>query len=310
MTKFRMKTVLTMIVSIAIMTSCGATAEYSEPALTNSSAETTVSVETTQVMTTTTTTTTTTLKPTTTTTTTAPKEPRAYRIGERDVSYDSTNKQHRVFWAFQDGDMNYVSSAATISIIIVNDNGEEVYNKDTHVTKKDYADYSNKFRDTSRLLGCIYIDDSEITPGKVENGSLSISAITDIGDEFPSKTLGIDNLPVVATKIHFPESPIEVNEYGYNGEIQYTFIISDFKLDEESSMGRIDCKVKMTYNYKGKSSSDYCHVSYKIKDTDGEIVTSDEALFGPLAVGDVMKEHFYANDIDKSNEYFIEFFTK
>lgn len=238
------------------------------------------------------------------------KEPESPEyIGNRSVDYDSTNKWHRVFWSFSyEEEGPYVKADAIIHIRITNDNGEEVYKKSIDVDESFYSQWTNKSWDSSRLLGCIYIEDKDIVPGTADDGTLSISAELADGSSWKEYEMGIYDLPMIGFTLNKPSLPCKINEIDYNGNIEYTVEVMELTA-EYSSTGsvKIKLKAKMVYNENGAGSSDYAYVGYKVKDSEGIVVDSGSFSVGPMAVGDIIIEENYLGGKYKLGEaYSIE----
>ncbi|MBP3237794.1 MAG: hypothetical protein J6M24_01710 [Lachnospiraceae bacterium] len=64
----------------------------------------------------------------------------------------------------------------------------------------------------------------------------------------------------------------------------------------------------MTYNSEGANSTEYAHVGYKIKDSEGVVVSSDSIMIGQLAQGETMKDTGYlSGDFYLGESYSLEF---
>ncbi len=238
-------------------------------------------------------------------------------IGNRTTDYDSANERHRVFWSFSVGESdNYVKADAIIHIKIKNNNDEIVFERDFNVTDKHYSNWTNNFRDGERLLGCLYIKDTEIEKGTTDSGKLIISA--DAGTSYFSEdSINISNLPIKDFDITIPELPCEVKEYDYKGKISKKGEIQDFEIsvgyvrNDGKVSANYNIKYKMTYNADGKNKTDYVHIGYKIKDSEGVVIASSSILLGEMSEGETIKENGYINgDFILGEKYTVEFYDK
>ncbi len=238
-------------------------------------------------------------------------------IGNRTTDYDSANERHRVFWSFSVGEGdNYIKADATIHIKIKNNNDEIVFKRDFNVTEKHYTTWTNNFWDSDRLLGCLYIKDTEIEKGTTDSGKIFISA--DAGtSHFSEDSINISNLPIKDFDITIPDLPCEVKEYDYKGKISKKGEIQDFEIsvgyvrNDGKISANYNIKYKMTYNADGKNKTDYAHIGYKIKDSEGVVIASSSILVGEMSEGETIKENGYiSGDFILGEKYTVEFYDK
>lgn len=243
-----------------------------------------------------------TLNPTNTPTPT----PQAHYFGNRTTQYDETNSRHQVFWSFSETeDGENIRQDATIHIVITNDNGEQVYKGDHKVTSANYSMWNSTLMGT-RLLGCIYIKDSEISQGTTQKGVLTISAELSSGTYWDESKIQISNLPVKPLQLSLPTVPITLTEYKYNGKVATKIEIQEISYENDWRLS-YKLTVKMTQNTKGNDSSDYCHITYKLKNSKGIIVDSGMWSIGRMSVGDtIISTEYISVDIDLNESYVLE----
>ena len=220
---------------------------------------------------------------------TEPQE--AQYIGDRRVEYDEANHRHIVYFSFYvEYSFEHIKQEADISIKIVNQKDQVVYDKTTHVTEKDYYDFTTTSQDLSHLYGVVYIKDDEIKKGQTEYGTLTIGATLPSGNYFEDHTIQMFDLPLLDFSMTLKNKlPVTINGYDYSGK-ETSMKIESFQAEKGGLGAEITLVATMTYNKKGNDSNDYARVSYKIKDSEGMVVSSGDIMFGPLAVGDKTKE--------------------
>ncbi len=235
-----------------------------------------------------------------------PKE--AQYIGDRSVQYNEAKKGWDVFWAFYltENDNDGVAQEADINVEIVNDQGDSIYKKTTHVTESDYSKWTYNLTNQEKLLGNIFIPNSNITKGVETTGQLKLSATLPSGGGFDPVDLYIYNLPLMDLSVSAPDLPIVINNYDYYGNVDTTAEITKLNFIYEYSASA-EIVLTMTYNKDGDTEDDYFQVPYKVKDADGIIVDSGTFFCGPLSVGDTIKESTYFMNVKLGTDYTIEF---
>ena len=233
-------------------------------------------------------------------------------MGDRTVQYTEAKKSHQVFWSFsetQGGE--YISADATITIKIVNENGETVYDKETHVDESYYTTYTNPYWDTPRYLGCINIAQSDIKKGTISKGVLYISSILDSGLWWDPYEVSITDLPLMDFNITLPALPTTIKNYTYNGSLERKIEVQNIDYTYEANYDgtvtlKLNIKAKMLYNNKGNSHSDNSKIGYKIKDSEGFVVNSGTMILDPVSVGDMIKEEQPVFNLKLGEAYTLE----
>lgn len=224
---------------------------------------------------------------------TTKKEPIPAYMGSVTQQYDDANKQHIFFWQFQDKDKNVIKAAASINVVIKN-NDEEVFNKTFEVDEKNFSTWSNKLSSTPKILGSITVNDSEIAEGSETKGVATITATTLLGG-FEPMIISVFDLPQKGVSINLPALPAYSNYYSFRGDLDTTMMVSDISYEFDWSL-KIKLTAQMTYNSEGEGARDYGHVGYKITDGNGMVVDSGTALFDKLSVGESQIKEVYVSD--------------
>lgn len=233
-------------------------------------------------------------------------------MGNRDVQYTEAKKSHQVFWSFSEAqDGVYISADATITIKIVNENGETVYDKETHVDESYYTTYTNPYWDTPRYLGCINIAQSDIKKGTISKGVLYISSKLDSGAWWDPYEVSITDLPLMDFNMTLPALPTTIKNYTYNGSLERKIEVQNIDYTYEANSNgtvtlKLNIKAKMLYNNKGNSHSDNSEIGYKIKDSEGFVVDSGTMYLDPVSVGDMIKEEKTVFNLKLGEAYTLE----
>ena len=242
-----------------------------------------------------------------------PYVPKIEYISDRTVQYDDANKQHMVFFGLKDENKEYMSAeSGTATIKIKNTAGEVVYSEKVDFTSYDFSTWTNNFRDTSRLLACIYIKDSEITKGSSDEGTLSISVVADDAS-FSAETINIYNLPTKEITINLPSTPQSFSDYDYKNKKEATIRVD--KITYKSNVYDYDdvtvtfsFQTTMTYNSTpGKSK--YVYIGYKLKNSSGIIVDSGTIYVSQSDVNDVSVTEKKFFDLNMKENYTLELYN-
>lgn len=234
-------------------------------------------------------------------------------MGNRTVDYDSANYRHRVFWTFFDQNNKAMKANASIKLVIRDVYSNVLYDKTTSVDSSYYSDWTNMFQDNAKLKGCIYINDNEILPGASETGTLSIyTEIPETGSYFEEETIKIDNLPTKDIDIVLSNPLPQSIRYSFCGtlytivdvvDVRYSYQYYDW---DNSVTLTLSFTTKMTYNKNGNNSSDYSYITYKIYDSNGNIVESGDQIISPSSVGQSVVSDAIIFNLSLNESYTIE----
>ena len=241
-----------------------------------------------------------------------PFVPRIEYISDRTVDYDDANKQHRVFFGLKSEKNEYMSAESGVATIkIENTAGEVVYSKEVKFTSYDFSTWTNRYWDSSRLLACIYIKDSEITKGSSEKGTLSLSVVAD-NTSFSATTINIYDLPTKEITINLPSIPKTFTEYGYNNKKEST--VSVDKITYSSNVYDYDdvtvtlvIQTTMTYN-STPGTAQYAYIGYKLKNSSGIIVDSGSILISKADKGDTVVTEKIFFGLNMKEAYTLELY--
>ena len=106
--------------------------------------------------------------------------------------------------------------------------------------------------------------------------------------------------------IDLPQTPITVNRYDYNGNIEIVSQITDIKL--ENDYGFIDVSVTMNMvENRSYSERTYSYAVYKVLDSSGTIVDTGTLMVGPMSAGDKMQDTIMLSELKKDEKYSLVF---
>lgn len=229
-------------------------------------------------------------------------------ISDREVQYSDDDKEQWVFFGLMNDSEERVAASGTASISITNEDGENVFDKDISFSKDDFSTWTSTL-EGNRYLCCIKIPDSDITPGKSDEGSLTIGVTLDDGSEFASKKLSVDNLPVKKASSYVTiELPSDITKTRYDDSYRASaYTLSSLTYDVEASYdgtykATVHFKGKKTYNSRGNNMSGSLSIPWKLYDSDGVVVDSGTAFTPDVAVGDAFSEDEVIYDL-KSGTY-------
>lgn len=209
------------------------------------------------------------------------------------VDYDDINMRYRVFWGFmQEKDSGFIPYKAKISIKIINENEEIVYDNAFNVNEGDYTFWSNELWEEDKLLGCIYIEADDIEKGTSTEGILSINVEFEDETRFEEYSLNIHNLPVYEFSIELPKMPYIIENYNTDNELITKIEVLEIIPVYSNGTLSLQFKAKMIYNSEANSSG-YAYIGYKIKDEEGVIISSNHSIIGPLEEGEALNEKEY-----------------
>ena len=188
-------------------------------------------------------------------------------ISNRSISHQDDMKAYRFCFALKDEYETYIACNATIEMSIVNDLGETVYQGTKYVKTSDYGEWYNIY---GTWLGtAVYIYDSEITPGLVEDGTFYYKVIA--GDIWFDYSLDVSDLPTYTPSFSIGE------KWVVNGEWELTILNAELHRDCEDNTSMAQY-VLITYSYKNlgnKNSSGLAFTNYdfNVYDGNGNIAT-------------------------------------
>lgn len=228
-----------------------------------------------------------------------------YYIADRSVQYDKNKKEHTLLFSFKDIDGERIKAPAVVEIRIVNDNDEEVYSKTKIVRSYDFGIWTSAYYG-ERLLASVDIKDEEIKEGTSDEGKIYFKVNTGYFS-FGETTLDIDNLPVKGVTVNMPKLPKTYNEYGYDGK-ETSVKITEITYKVSGDDLYLYFTGEKMYDEEGKKYSRSCYVGYKLKDSEGYVVSSGSFRTPSLATGEKFKnesEVLY-NCIEPGETYTLE----
>lgn len=231
-------------------------------------------------------------------------------ISDRTCSYYEKDKEFVVFFGLQDYNNKFIEASGTAKIVIEDNSGNILYDKEIQFTPDDFSDWSFAYRDESRHLCGLHISIDDIKGGASTSGVLTLT-VTGDNYSFDPSTISINNLPSKSVGIKLPSTPAIIKNYDYKGNVEFVISIDSITLETESnydgkSTARFTIVATMKSN-NSKYSSSYTYVGYKLKDSSGIVVSSGKAMVDAVGVGERVKADFNIYDLDPNDSYTLTF---
>lgn len=171
---------------------------------------------------------------------TASEKTNAYKVrylSERQIWHQDDEKRYVLVFALEDSNKEMISAPCVVDITIVNDDGLTVYEATKMVKSSDFSTWSYSNGAVKKYQGAIYIYDSEIKEGAIDDGDIFFTIYNDGYFTFPESSLSIDDLPKKQIKVKLPSLPVTLDYRSYaafkmtslsyevnnNGNIVFTF---------------------------------------------------------------------------------------
>lgn len=221
-------------------------------------------------------------------------------------SNSGTNDYSLFFGLLNDND-KYIAADVDIDIRIVNDVGEEVYSATKSVTSEDFGDYESTSAG-KQYLANVRIPVSDIKSGKSNNGIVYLTVYKDDAVRFDEvNCTALYCLPVADVNLSAEELPVEIKVKGYDGSIE-----SILKITDVSYVYEKEYTPQLNITFWGQkidgSSSSYDIISYKLYDSDGYLIDSDNIYLDSLNTGDKFKDNsIVVYDITPGENYTLQF---
>lgn len=106
--------------------------------------------------------------------------------------------------------------------------------------------------------------------------------------------------------IELPQTPITVNTYDFEGNIEIASQITDIKLKKNYSSVEVDLTINMIEN-RSIIERDYSMAVYKVLDSSGTIVDTGMLMVGPMSAGDKMQDTITLFGLKKGEKYSLVF---
>lgn len=220
------------------------------------------------------------------------------------IAYGSSQYEdgtHTIIFSFLDSSKKETWMNCEVDLAIVNDNGETVYSKEHKITKTDYSTWSG-YLYGEHYAASIILNDNEITKGSCEDGKiiLNVTGARYGLKMFEDYEISINDLPhfspTDSCSIELPTLPMIFNEYNWDDTIDSTVRIDDISVEwEENYDETVNLIITLT-GEKTYGENGYCHISYKLYDSEGYVVDSGNLLSDKMSTGDKFRnweESFY-----------------
>lgn len=206
---------------------------------------------------------------------------KVHYISERQIWHQDNEKRYVLVFALNDTNETEISAPCVVEIKIVNDDGETVYEATKVVKTSDFSTWSYINGAVKKYQGTIYINDSEIKEGTVDDGDIYFTVYNKGYFSFSESRLSIDDLPKKQIKVKLPSMPLTLKDGAY----------AAFKMTSISY--EINNNGNIIFTFSGEktkgSSGNSTYFIWKLLDSDGYVVDHGSKGVYNLSVGDKFK---------------------
>ena len=197
-------------------------------------------------------------------------------------------------YSLKDADNNRIARDCQVTLRIVNDNGETVYQTASPKYVWSTAGYNGYFGEWFRndepvLHGSLYIYDEEISPGTISTGKLYYRVTDFYGGVFFKTTeysVSISDLPLKETSLELPKLPQSVTCYSSNQTIRHSCTVTDASYKMDGNRMTVYLSGQKTYDKEGSGRSSSCLISWKLYDSEGYVVDSGTCYTSSVSEGE------------------------
>lgn len=204
--------------------------------------------------------------------------------------FNKGTNDYSLFFGLLNKNDEYISADVDVDIRIVNENDEEVYKETKSVSKDDFSHYTSQVAG-EQYLANVKIDTSEIASGKSASGKVFIKVYkSDIVrfDEVNCDALYC--LPIGDVQLTFDSLPLDLKVMGYDGTTESIIQINDVSYKfEKDYLPQLKIIISGEKTY-GNNNSNYDIISYKLYDSEGNMVDTNNIFLSSLSKGDKFKD--------------------
>ena len=204
--------------------------------------------------------------------------------------FNEGTNDYSIFFALLNQNDEYISADVNVDIRIVNESNEEIYNETKSVSQSDFGYYTSQIAG-EQYLANVRIPASDIAPGKSSSGTVFLTVYKSDAfsfDEVNCSTLYC--LPIKDVQLTFDSFPIDLRVKGYDGSTESIIQINDVSYEfEKDYLPQLKITILGTKTY-GNSNSSYDIISYKLYDSDGNMVSANNIYFSLLSKGDKFRD--------------------
>ena len=203
--------------------------------------------------------------------------------------YNEGSNDYSLFFAFFNKEGYAVASDATVEARIVDDNGNELFNSVTTISKDDFGYYTNSIQG-EQYLANVRIPESLVARGTSTSGTVFLKIYKTNEFEFNEVNCkALYCLPVKPVTLTTESLPFELDLKDYSGKLKSKIVIEKvtYSFDTRyTSRLEIDIAGIKTYG----DDSSYDMFGYKLYDSQGYMVDSGTVSLSRLAKGDKFKD--------------------
>lgn len=203
--------------------------------------------------------------------------------------FNEGTNDYSIFFGLLNKDDEYISGNVDIDIRIVNDNDEEVYKGTKSVSKNDFSYYTSQAAG-EQYLANVRIPASEIAPGKSANGTVFMTIYkADLVDFGEVNCSALYCLPIKDVQVAFDSFPLDLKVTGYDKTTESIIQINDVSyIFEKDYLPQLKIIISGEKIY-GNNNSGYDIISYKLYDSEGYLVNTNNIFLNSLSQGDKFK---------------------
>lgn len=236
-------------------------------------------------------------------------------ISNRSIQYDKSTNYFTFIFSFLDEYEFEVSAPATVFIRFENSEGEIVYQDERFVLPDDFGTWKNTYG-YQYYAASINIYAEDILPSMNSNGTFYYQIVVSDECYFDEFSLSVYDLPEIdlteQCSLICPSTPCSVSYYGY--QETRTIQVNDIKYNfSENSDNTVSLEITISGEridhdpISGDNTSEHCYVGYKILDSEGYVIETDEFFTPQLTNGEKFKnvsEYFWSLE---PGEYTLQF---
>lgn len=161
------------------------------------------------------------------------------------MQYDDEEERYEVIFVLKDSSEEYVKANGTATIRITYDIDLDIYEETHSFSSSNFSEWTNRYRDTSRLLCCITIPISDLEDAASQDETLYLTVNGD-SYNFDTQLVSIGDLPQKDATINLPSVPATYTDY--SKERYYTSVVTVQEITFESNI-RSDGSMTVTFNF-------------------------------------------------------------
>lgn len=221
--------------------------------------------------------------------------------------YNEGTSDYSLFFGLLNDKDEFISAEVNVDIRIEDEAGNELYIATRSVSKRDFGNYTSQVAG-EQYLANVRIKASEVAEGTSSSGTVYLRVYKDNVvqfDEVNCKALYC--LPTKGVTLKVDGLPAEIPIKGYDGKTESIIRIEDYSYAyDDGTMPQIKITLMGTKTF-GDSNSGFDIITYKLYDSAGYLVTSNNLYLEAMDNGDKFKDDsIILYDIKPGEEYTLK----